>query len=231
MAGGKVQFDNNPAVHANISGSGEIISRNGLLLSGGRLTVIAITLSGNATNDETFDLSAFGTLTHNGGNLTQTANGILIIPLQSTNAGGYGKVTSTGYVTLAGTLSASLVSGAAPPIGTVFPCLICYERFNTFTRTNVPYDTTVSYTINGANVVVTNNAPALLGAIGQVTNTFNLSFAAVTNTPYTIQYTSNLVEWLPLTNFVATQVTNTFIIRQETNVGLGLFRVAQGTNH
>jgi hypothetical protein len=231
LAGGKVQFDTNEAIHANISGSGQIIAQKGLTLSGGSLTVIAISISGNATNDETFDLSSFGTLTFNGGNFTQTANGTLIIPAQSTNSGGYGKVTGAGNVTLSGTLDGQLTYGAAPAVGASFPFLTCGQLSNTFATVLLPQGLTVKYTANSASIVVTNDVPAILGSLTMVTNTFEFGFATVSNDLYTVQFATNIappIQWTEMTNFFATTTNTVFTIPFQTN-SLEFFRVGHST--
>ena len=146
-----------------------------------------------------------GTLTFNGGgNFTQTANGTLIIPAQSTNSGGYGKVTGAGNVTLGGALDGQLTYGAAPAVGASFPFLTCGQLSNTFATVLLPQGLTVKYTANSASIVVTNDVPAILGSLTMVTNTFEFGFAMVSNDLYTVQFATNIappIQWTEMTNF------------------------------
>jgi hypothetical protein len=209
MEGGKIQFDNALTLHANISGSGQIIAQKGLVLSGGELTVVVIIFQGNVTNDELFDLdSFFGIITFQSGNFSQTANGTLVVPIQSTNSsGGYGKLNagSFGNATLGGTIKVVLTNGYAPPVGAIFPFLNSYQLFNTFSNLSLPHGLSVVYTGNTASIVVTNAVPVIIEAPQIVSGQIQYAFNTVSNRSYTVQYTSDLAmpEWAPLTNFVA----------------------------
>jgi hypothetical protein len=216
LQGGTIQFDNDPTVHAVISGSGQINAPQGLVLSGGQLIVITIIFDGDITDDEVFDLSEFfGVITFAGGNFTETANATLIVPVQSANPnGGYGKISNPSSVTLGGTLQVVLTNGYAPPVGARFPFLNSGQLSNMFSKVILPEGLTVTYTNSGAAIVVTNVAPAILAvpqiASGQLVCNFN----TVPNTSYTVQFTSNLNNpvWTVLTNFVASTTNVSFTL-------------------
>jgi hypothetical protein len=227
LSSGKVQFDNSLVLHANISGTGQITAQKPLTLSSGKMTVTAITLAGIVTNDEVIDMSNFGVLTVPNGPFTQTANGVLIFTLQSTNAGGYSKFAGQSSVILGGGIQATLAYGGAPPVGTSFPVLTCGQLFNTFSNVSVPQGTTVVYTGTGASIVVTNTVPAVLQGYSLNGTNFGFQFATVTNHIYTVEYATNVPPvWYSATNFTAISntVTFTFPIETKTNT-VEIFRV------
>ena len=208
LDGGTIQFDNDPTVHAVISGSGQINAPQGLVLSGGQLIVITIIFDGDITDDELFDLSAyFGVITFVGGNFTQTANGTLVVPVQSTSpSSGYGKISNPRYsVTLGGTLKAVLTNGYAPPIGASFPFLNAGQLFNTFSNLTLPQGLTVAYTGTNASLVVTSATPVILAVPSVFDGQFQFEFQTVSNRAYTVEFSTSLNNstWLVLTNFVA----------------------------
>ncbi|HZM03765.1 MAG TPA: hypothetical protein VFC44_12200 [Candidatus Saccharimonadales bacterium] len=231
LVGGKVQFDSNIVVHANISGTGQITAQKPLTFSGGTMTVAAITLNGNITNDETIDLSSFGILTLNNGPFTQTANGLLIVPVQSTNAGGYGKVAgASATVYLGGSLRGTLDYGGAPAVGTSFTFLTCNQLFNTFSNVSLAEGMTVAYTANSASIVVTNVVPAVLAAYSLNATNIGITFATVTNVGYIIDYAPNFPPtWSSLTNFTA-ETTNEVFNIPITN-SQGFFRIRASSGH
>jgi hypothetical protein len=225
LEGGKIKFDNAVTLHADISGSGQIIAGQGLTLSGGDMTVVVIVFSGNIINDETFDLATlFGTITMQGGNFTQTANGVLVIPVQGTNAtGGYGKVTTTGNVTLGGGLKVVLTDGYAPPIGASFPFLSGNQVNGAFANLALPQGMKVTYSGAGAAIVVTNVVPAIILPPQLVSGQFQFGFNTVAGRSYTVQYQDVLGApvWSVLTNFSA--LSTNFIITVPVNSSAARF--------
>jgi hypothetical protein len=208
LEGGTIQFDNLLTLHADISGSGQINAPKGLVLSGGELTVIVIIFDGDITDDELFDLSAYsGVITFAGGSFTQTANGTLVVPVQSTNAnGGYGKISNPrSTVTLGGTLKVVLTNGYAPPVGASFPFLNGGQLINTFSNLVLPEGMAVTYTGNGASIVVTNPTPVMIAVGPAAGGQFQFDFDTVPGRGYTVELATNLNNpaWTVVTNFVA----------------------------
>ena len=210
LNGGGLKFDIATAIHANISGSGQLTGAHGLTFSGGEMDAFSLSISGDVSNDETVVVGdAPGKITFNN-TYTQTANGKMVVPIRGTNAAtmDFGQVIASGLnqVNLAGTLEADITEGYAPPVGATFPFLTSFQRNGTFNNVILPPGIKLNYTSGGATLVVTGAVPVQVLSPTVVNGQFQFGFNTISGRSYTVQYKDDLTaaSWTFLTNFTGT---------------------------
>lgn len=140
--------------------------------------------------------------------------GTIHIGISSSNA--FGQVALSGNpAVLDGTISANLNNGYVPAAGNTFAVVTFSSSSGAFTNVNLPAAVAWQTTYGATNFVLTaqaRTAPALTAPKWFARNQFEFSFSAATLTNYTIQYSTNLVNWTSILELLGTNGSGTLTI-------------------
>ena len=188
---------------ATVLSGGALASASPVYINGGELTGSGF-INGPVVNAARLSPgTAPGLLTING-DYTQTSSGALEIELGGTSPGTqFDQLNVTGAASLDGALNVSLINGFRPGSGSAFPILTCGSCTGQFASTGGLTLGGVRLSPAYASTSVTLNAvadvQAVLGSIGvQANRHFELRLMGAPGQSYSIQASSNLVDWATL---------------------------------
>jgi hypothetical protein len=154
-----------------------------------------------------------GTVTVNCGTLAliggySLANGTLNFGINSPTKNG--QIYLTGAASLAGTISATLKGGYIPNQTNSFAVISYGSETGTFTSTNLPY-ADAWQVLYGTNTVIVLMIPpiTLAGASSSGPGGFEFSFTTTAGQNYTVEYSTDLINWTSLPEFQATGAIST----------------------
>ena len=159
---------------------------DGLDLVSGAQATVSGNVTGNVRNDGALSLPGVGVFAVTG-NYTQTAAGSLIVNIGGATAGTFDQLQVSGAATLNGALTAQVINGFVPPLGTSVPVMtfasstgdFATRHFvgagNALTSSFTPTSLLVTTVTPNADLVVTGQPVANANAGGTITYTITLS--------------------------------------------------------
>ena len=135
--------------------------------------------------------------------LLEVQSGTLELPIQPAFAGGeiscrlssasdYGRIAISGSGLLAGTLSASLAGGYAPPPGTRFPVVCANGLSGSFASLNLPDHFYLTYSATDASLLVGSGEPVQLVGPTLAGSNFSFGFQSEAGVDYTLESNDDL---------------------------------------